>query len=89
MPLKRGPIYHDITIDIAMAAAERKSHFKLTTDTPYLALTGELWGVYCEDLGENWPRYSGTALYNHNKRKHVYSAKAWNNHNKTEHMYSP
>ena len=26
-------------------------------------VTGELWGVYCEDLGENWPRYNGTALY--------------------------
>ena len=25
--------------------AELKSDFKLTTDTPYLALTGELWGV--------------------------------------------
>ena len=23
----------------------------------------KLWGVYCEDLGENWPRYNGTALY--------------------------
>ena len=33
-----------------------------TKDTPYLALTGELWGVFCEDLGENWPRYKGTAL---------------------------
>ena len=32
-------------------------------DTPYLALTGELWGVYCEDFGETWPRYNGTALY--------------------------
>ena len=32
-------------------------------DTPYLALTGELWGVFCEDFGENWPRYNGTALY--------------------------
>ena len=21
-----------------------------TTDTPYLALTGELWDVYCEDF---------------------------------------
>ena len=46
-----------------MAAAERKSDFKHTPDTPYLALTGELWGVYCEDLGENWPRYNGTELY--------------------------
>ena len=24
---------------------------------------GELWGVYCEDLGENWLPYDGTALY--------------------------
>ena len=34
------------------------SELTLTKDTPYLA-----WGVYCEDLGENWPRYNGTALY--------------------------
>ena len=38
----RSPIYHDIAIGIAMRAVERKSDFKLTTDTPYLALTGEL-----------------------------------------------
>ena len=25
-------------------------------------LTGELWGVYCEDFDENWTRYIGTAL---------------------------
>ena len=25
--------------------------------TPYL------WGVFCEDLGENWPRYNNNALY--------------------------
>ena len=37
-----------------MTAAERQSDLKLTTDIPYLALTGELWGVYCEDLGQNW-----------------------------------
>ena len=30
----------------AMTAAERKSDLKLTTDTPYLALTGQLWCVY-------------------------------------------
>ena len=24
---------------------------------------GELWGVFCEDFGENWPRYNITALY--------------------------
>ena len=25
---------------------------------PYLDLTGELWVVFCENLGENWPRYN-------------------------------
>ena len=24
--------------------------FRITSDTPYLALTGELWSVYCEEL---------------------------------------
>ena len=43
--------------------AECELDFRIRTDTPYLALTGELWSVYCEDLGENWPRYNGTALY--------------------------
>ena len=30
---------------------------------PYLALTVELWDVFCEDFEENWPRYNGTAWY--------------------------
>ena len=34
-----------------MAAAELKSDFKLTKDTSYLALTGELCDVFCEDFG--------------------------------------
>ena len=34
----------------------------LTIDTPYLALTGELWGVYCEDFQEKIPRFNATAL---------------------------
>ena len=29
-----------------MTATERKTDFKLITDTLYLALTGELWDVY-------------------------------------------
>ena len=41
-----------------------KSEFKVTKDTPYLALTGELCGVCCEDTSENWPRYNGSAPYN-------------------------
>ena len=43
--------------------AEYKSEFEHTKDTPYFALTGEIWGVFCEDFEENWPRYNGTALY--------------------------
>ena len=34
-----------------------------TKDTPYLALTGELWGVFCEYLWENWSRYNSTTVY--------------------------
>ena len=30
---------------------------------PYISLTSELWGVFCEYLWENWQRYNGTALY--------------------------
>ena len=45
-----------------MTAAELKSDFKLKTDTPYLALTGERLGVCNENFEENWPRYNGTAL---------------------------
>ena len=45
-----------------MTAAKRKSDFELTTDTPNLTLTGELWGASCEDSGENWPSYNDTTL---------------------------
>ena len=42
---------------------EYASEAGLKKDIPYLALTGELWGVFWEYLWENWPRYSGTARY--------------------------
>ena len=45
-----------------MIMVEQKSNIKLAKYTPYLALTGELWGVFCEDFKENWPRYNGTAM---------------------------
>ena len=35
----------------------------LATDTPQLALIGELWGVYCEDVGKNWRYQNGNVLY--------------------------
>ena len=55
-------MYHYITHDTAITEAESESVI-ITSDTPYLPLKGELWGAYCEDFGENWPRYNGTALY--------------------------
>ena len=49
-------IYHYITQGTAMTVAEHVSDFNLTTDNPHLALTSELWGVCCDDFGENRPR---------------------------------
>ena len=46
-----------------MAEARHAPEVIFTKDTPYLALMDELWGVFCEYLGENWPRYNDTALY--------------------------
>ena len=45
-----------------MTAAEHKSDFELRKDTP-CASFGVCVCVCCEDIGENWSRYSGTALY--------------------------
>ena len=39
--------------------AESESDIRITTVTR----EGDIWGVYCEDLGENLPHYNGTALY--------------------------
>ena len=63
VPLLCGMIYHGITYDIAITVAESESVIKITTGTPYLALTGELWCDCCEDFGENWPCYDGTTLH--------------------------
>ena len=40
--------------------------FELTKDTPYLALSGELWSVFYEYFNRNWPCYKGFLLYVHN-----------------------
>ena len=40
--------------------------FAFTNDIPYLAHTGELWGVYREFYKETWPRYTESALYHKN-----------------------
>ena len=59
-------IYHFTICSNVMKRKEHKSDIELTKVTPYLALTGELWSVHCEDLGENWPRFNGITLYNMN-----------------------
>ena len=46
-----------------MAVAERRFDLKLSKRHQYLARMNELWGAYCKDNGENWPRFNGTALY--------------------------
>ena len=53
---------HDIPYDTMMKVAKLSSDSKLTTDDLYLAPTGELRCVCCEDTGRNWPCCSGTAL---------------------------
>ena len=39
--------------------------FELTKDTPYLALSGELWSVFYEYFNRNWSCYKGFLLYIH------------------------
>ena len=46
-----------------ITVAESRPDIRIPTDTPYFALTGELWGVSGEDFGEHLPRYNGTTLY--------------------------
>ena len=43
--------------------------FELTKDTPYLALSGELWSVFYEYFNRNWSCYKGFLLY----MEHVYT----------------
>ena len=39
--------------------------FELTKDTPYLALSGEIWSVFYEYFNRNWSCYKGFLLYYH------------------------
>ena len=47
---------------IAGTRAEYASDAGSTKDAPYLALTGEVWGVFRDYIWENRPRYNGTTL---------------------------
>ena len=45
-----------------MTNTKQGPEFKLTTDTPYLTLSGELW-VSVVKIKKKMPCYSGTTLY--------------------------
>ena len=45
------------------AYGEEWSGFALTNDAPYLDLTGEIWGSFCELMDEETLRYIKTILY--------------------------
>ena len=50
--------------------------FELTKDTPYLALSGELWSVFFEYYNRNWPCYKGFLLYM-NSRMRLFMHAQW------------
>ena len=63
VPLYSGHICRDITFSTAMTMTEGKLNIRLTKDAPYLALTGDLWGLLWGFSRGNWPSYNGTTLY--------------------------
>ena len=63
LPIYRAHIQHDSAHNPTITVAKLGSNFALTNDTSYLALTGELWGVFREWFKEKWPRYIESALY--------------------------
>ena len=46
-----------------MQSLQNMLPFELTKDTPYLALSGELWSVFYEYFNRNWSCYKGFLLY--------------------------
>ena len=53
-------MYHAITYYTVMTVAESEPDIRIVK---HIAITGELWVVFCEDFRETWPRYNDTALY--------------------------
>ena len=60
----------NVVIDV-----ENMSEFEPPIDTPYHALTGELWGVYCKNLSRNWLSSNGP----HGELWGVYCKNLWHN----------
>ena len=53
-------------VHISLTITRTEAKYQLQTGspkyTPYLALTGEPWGIFCDYLWENWQRYNSTTL---------------------------
>ena len=62
-PLITRFIIADIKYTTTSTGVGYGSGFELTKDTPYLALTGELWDVFCEYFDEKRSCYKGVLLY--------------------------
>ena len=52
-----------IELNIDTVSLHNMLLFELTKDTPYLALSGELWSVFYEYFNRNWSCYEGFLLY--------------------------
>ena len=63
LAIYRGYIQHDCSHSPIMTVAKLRSNFALTHDNPYLALTGELWGVFRELFKEKWPQYIESTIW--------------------------
>ena len=51
-----GLVQCNINLNITQDKSNRcSSHLELIKYIPYLTISGELWGVYCEYSRENWP----------------------------------
>ena len=65
LSIYRGHIQHDCVHSPTIIMTKLRSNFALTNSTPYLTLTGKLWGVFRELFEEKWPRYIEIAQYFH------------------------
>ena len=65
---------------LSMALSQNINWVVIHKNTLYLALTAELWDVFCRDSGEKWPCYNGTTLYLRMSSSRVYQEHFKNMH---------
>ena len=56
-------IIANILLSSILVSLHNMLPFELIKDTPYLALSGELWSVFYEYVNRNWSCYRGFLLY--------------------------